>query len=47
MMSALPEHGRVGLTAIGESHQEANRLYEATVAAIDQEAEQAPTTGIY
>jgi hypothetical protein len=44
MMSALPEHGRVGLTAIGESHQEANRLYEATVAALDQEAEQAPST---
>ncbi|MGH2724086.1 MAG: peptide ligase PGM1-related protein [Actinomycetota bacterium] len=38
MMSALPEHGRVGLTAIGESHGQADELYERTVAALDEEA---------
>ena len=38
MMSALPEHGRVGLTAIGESHRQADELYERTVAALDEES---------
>jgi hypothetical protein len=38
MMSALPEHGRLGLTAIGESHAQADELYERTVSALDQEA---------
>jgi hypothetical protein len=38
MMSALPEHGKVGLTAIGESHAQADELYQRTVAALDQEA---------
>jgi hypothetical protein len=38
MMSALAEHGRVGLTAIGESNQHADELYERTVAVIDDEA---------
>jgi len=38
MMSALPEHGRIGLTAIGESHQQADELYDRTVAVLDEEA---------
>ena len=37
MMSALPECGRVGLTAVGDSPEDAQRLYEATVAALDEE----------
>jgi hypothetical protein len=37
MISALPEHGRVGLTAIGESDQQAQELYERTVATLDRE----------
>ena len=37
MMSALPEHGRVGLTAIGESHEQAGELYDRTVSALDEE----------
>ena len=37
MMSALPEHGRVGLTAVGDSHGEAEDLYQRTVAILDEE----------
>jgi hypothetical protein len=43
MMSALPEHGRVGLTAIGESHEQAGELYDRTVAALDEETRGAYT----
>ncbi|MGH2674857.1 MAG: TetR family transcriptional regulator [Actinomycetota bacterium] len=45
MMSALPEHGWIGLTAIGESHQQADELYARTVAALDEEAHAATTRG--
>ena len=38
MMNALGEHGLVGLTAVGNSHEDAKQLYERTVAAIDAEA---------
>jgi hypothetical protein len=38
MMNALGEHGLVGLTAVGNSHEDANQLYERTVAAMDAEA---------
>jgi hypothetical protein len=38
MMSALAEHGRVGLTAIGESDDQANELYQRTVTVLDEEA---------
>jgi hypothetical protein len=38
MMSALGEHGRTGLTAVGESHEEAHELYEHAVATLDEEA---------
>jgi PGM1 C-terminal domain len=38
MMSALAEHGRVGLTAIGESDEQADELYRQTVSVLDDEA---------
>jgi hypothetical protein len=37
MMSALSEHGRVGLTAVEESPEAAQALYEKTVSALDDE----------
>lgn len=39
MMSALGECGRVGLTAVGNSHEEARSIYEAVVAVLDEEAQ--------
>lgn len=39
MMAALGECGRVGLTAVGNSHAEAQALYERTVQVLDAEAE--------
>jgi pheganomycin biosynthesis PGM1-like protein len=39
MMSALPEHGRVGLTAVGDSPAEADELYHRTIAILDQETQ--------
>ncbi len=39
MMSALPESGRVGLTAVGDSHEEADRLYARVLEMLEQEAE--------
>jgi len=38
MMNALAELGLVGLTAVGNSHDEADELYRKTVAALDSEA---------
>ncbi len=40
MISALPQHGRNGLTAIGETHYQAQELFERTVAALDEETRQ-------
>jgi hypothetical protein len=37
MMSALGELGRTGLTAVGDSHEDAKALYERAVAVLDQE----------
>jgi len=37
MMSALPECGRVGLTALADSPEDAQALYDKVVAAIDEE----------
>jgi hypothetical protein len=37
MMSALPECGRMGLTAVGDTPEEAQRLYDACFAALDEE----------
>ncbi len=38
MMSALAECGSVGLTAVGDSHAEAEAFYRKAVAALDEEA---------
>ena len=38
MMSALGEYGRTGLTAVGESPEEARALYDTAVATLDEEA---------
>jgi hypothetical protein len=38
MMSALGECGRVGLTAVGNSHDEAQAIYTRAVAVLDEEA---------
>ena len=37
MMSALGELGRTGLTAVGNSHDDAKAIYERAVAVLDQE----------
>jgi len=37
MMSALGELGRTGLTAVGNSHEDAKVMYERAVAVLDQE----------
>src|SRR2546421_9252569 len=39
MMSALGELGRTGLTAVGNSHEEAKALYKRAVAVLDQETQ--------
>jgi PGM1 C-terminal domain len=41
MMRSLSEHGRTGLTAIANSHDEAYALYQRAVSAITEEAETA------
>lgn len=41
MMTALSEHGRTGLTAIGNSPEDAYAMYERAVSALDEEAEKA------
>jgi hypothetical protein len=41
MMTALAEAGQVGLTAIGESHAEADRFYRKTIEVLDREAKEA------
>ena len=38
MLAALAERGRVGLTAVGDSHADADRIYQKAVAALDEEA---------
>ena len=42
MMSALGELGRMGLTAVGNSHEEAKALYKRAVAVLDQETQASP-----
>jgi PGM1 C-terminal domain len=37
MMSALGEHGRIGLTAVGDSHAQADALYERVVDVLGEE----------
>jgi len=41
MMSALGEHGRVGLTAVGNNRAEADALFAKTVQVLDEEAQSA------
>jgi hypothetical protein len=38
MMSALGELGRVGLTAVGETQEQADELYQRAVETLDEEA---------
>lgn len=38
MMSALPQQGSTGLTAVGNSHKEADEIYERAVAVLDEES---------
>lgn len=44
MMSALGECGRVGMTAIGDTQEEADAIYERAVAVLDAEAQAALAT---
>jgi len=39
MMRALGELGRTGLTAVGNSHEEARDLYARAVAVLNEEAQ--------
>jgi len=41
MMSALGEFGRIGLTAVGDSHEEAEDLHQKAVSSLDKEADRA------
>lgn len=41
MMSALPEAGRTGITAIGDSPEQADEVYARTVESLDEEASEA------
>lgn len=43
MLSAIGDHGRFGLTAIGDSHAEARGIYERMAAAMAEEARMAIT----
>jgi hypothetical protein len=38
MMNAIAEHGVLGLTAVANTHAEADRLYQRAVSALDEEA---------
>jgi hypothetical protein len=39
MMSALGELGRTGLTAVGNSHEDAKAIYEHAVVVLDEETQ--------
>jgi len=41
MLSAVTEQGRVGVTAVGDSHEDAREIWQATRAALQAEAEAA------
>lgn len=45
MMSALPARGLVGITAVGNSHEEADKLHADVVRALDEAARGATLTG--
>jgi hypothetical protein len=42
MLSALPEHGRIGVTSVGESPADAQRRYDEVVAVLAEEAIRGP-----
>src|SRR5947199_5507328 len=42
MMSALGELGRTGMTAVGNSHEDAKTIYDWAVAVLDEEARSGP-----
>jgi hypothetical protein len=42
MMSALGELGRMGLTAVGNSHEDAKAIYNRALTVLDEETRQAP-----
>jgi len=43
MMSGLTEHGSIGLTAVGDDHEEAEAIYKRAVEVLDREALAAST----
>ena len=45
MLTTLGRHGMIGLTAVGDSRDQARKLYDATIAAFDAEAEAASQSG--
>jgi hypothetical protein len=45
MLTALSERGRLGLTAVGETQEEADEIYRRAVDVLDQEAEAAMRPG--
>jgi len=47
MLSCLAIDGRLGLTAIGRTHDHARALYDATAAAIAELADSSPTTVLF
>ena len=38
MLSSISQHGRLGLTAVGESHEQAYQIYERAMRALQEEA---------
>jgi hypothetical protein len=44
MMSALGELGRTGMTAVGNSHEDAKAMYDRAVAVLDEETRDGATT---
>ena len=38
MLSAIAQHGFLGLTAVGETHEEADEVYDRAVAVLDEES---------
>ncbi len=45
MIGALSEFGKLGVVSIGDSREEADELYQHTVAILDRETDAAPTLG--
>ena len=43
MLAALGSHGRMGLTAVADTHEEADALYKPAVAVFQEEANPALT----